>query len=196
MQYLKTEDSAKRKSNTTSVAGAVDPSRMGALRGFLVRPMKLNFGVLREGYTYSIDIVLKNIGLENCRFRIKAPPLSTGLSVNNKPPGAVAAGMSHRVELLLFALANPKDDQAEQAIRNDSQPNPEGDLIHELTITTEVEIFSLPIFGKVLSADEYDQLYRPAQTGIHGHSNLAMILSTQPTAPQNPLKRSVNLSQK
>ena len=119
---------------------------MGALRGFLVRPTKLNFGTLREGYTYGIDIMVKNIGLENCRFRVKAPPLSTGLSVNYKPPGAVAAGMSQQLELVLFALANPKDENevaAGQTLDLGNKPKAqEEDLIHELIITTEVKYSS------------------------------------------------------
>jgi len=194
-KFLRVEHPVKRKSNTTSIAGAVNPSHLGALRGFLVRPTKLNFGTLREGYTYALDITLKNIGLENCRFRVKAPPLSTGLSVNYKPPGTVAAGMSQHVELILFALANPKEEgqQPTEETSNQQQgdnANQEADLLHELIITTEVEIFTLPVIAKVLPADEYDTIFRPEETGVHGHSNLAAILSTQPTAPQNTLKRS------
>ncbi len=176
----------KRKSNTTSIAGAVDPERMGALRGFLVRPTKLNFGILREGHTYGVSLTLKNIGLDNCRFRIKAPPPSTGLTVKFSPPGAVAPGMSHQIQLELFALANPKDT-SEDSQKDSSELS---NLLHQLQITTEVEIFSLPVIAQVLPANEYDSKYSPADTGVHGHSHLAYILSTQPVAPQNPLKRS------
>ena len=139
---------------------------MGALRGFLVRPTKLNFGTLREGYTYGIDIMVKNIGLENCRFRVKSPPLSTGLSVNYKPPGAVAAGMSQQLELVLFALANPKDENEVAAGQTSDVGNKptaqEDDLIHELIITTEVKhnSYNLIIMNPIL-VNKKMSFYKP-----------------------------------
>ena len=205
LQFFQIEDPVKRKSNTTAIAGAAEPTLLGALRGFMLRPRKVNFGVLREGYTYGVNLVMRNIGLDNCRFRIKNPPPSTGLSASYKP-GPVAAGMSQQIQLVLFALANPtdnepndvtKDEATSQAVvANQNSPTQHEDdsddqnrLLHHLVITTEAEIFNVPVLAKVLPANEYDSNYRSSETGIHGHSNLVYIISTEPTAPRNPIKR-------
>ena len=55
------------------------------LRGFLISPDFIDFGILCEGHTYSYPVELKNIGIDSCRFRIAQPPLATGLKVMYKP---------------------------------------------------------------------------------------------------------------
>ena len=37
------------------------------------------------GVTYGTDIEIKNIGIDACRFRIRQPPLGTGLRVVFQP---------------------------------------------------------------------------------------------------------------
>ena len=56
-------------------------------------PDQVDFGVLREGLTYAAKFVLKNVGLDFCRFKIKQPPPSTGLKVVYNP-GPVSYGCS------------------------------------------------------------------------------------------------------
>ena len=113
--------------------------------------------------------------------------------------------MSQQIQLVLFALANPiepktnetpQDVQTSQFSTNQNlltQQDGDADdvetLLHLLVITTEAEIFNVPVLAKVLPANQYDTKYRSSETGIHGHSNLAYIISTEPVAPKNPIKR-------
>lgn len=88
-----TEDPVRRKVNNSSVAGATPSGAeiLARMRGFELLPDRVNFGVLREGNTYSFKVMLKNTGVDSCRFRIKQPPPSTGMKVLYKP-GPVSAG--------------------------------------------------------------------------------------------------------
>lgn len=61
--FMKAEDPVSGKVNTCSVAGASKQ-----LSGFLLIPPKVNFGVLKEGCTYTATVALKNIGMDFCRF--------------------------------------------------------------------------------------------------------------------------------
>lgn len=55
------------------------------LRGFEVIPEEVDFGVLREGSTYIRSFILKNVGIDFSHFKIKQPPLSTGIRVIYSP---------------------------------------------------------------------------------------------------------------
>lgn len=55
------------------------------LRGFEVIPEEIDFGVLREGLTYTCKFALKNAGIDFSRFKIKQPPPSTGMKVVYNP---------------------------------------------------------------------------------------------------------------
>lgn len=68
-----------------SVYGSVDADMTSKLRGFILLPDLVDFGVLREGSTYTYSVVLKNVGVDTCRFKIKQPPPSTGLKVVYQP---------------------------------------------------------------------------------------------------------------
>lgn len=70
-----------------SVAGGnkITPGRVENLRGFELFPPKVSFGVLKEGCTYIHTVIMKNVGIDSCRFKIKQPPLSTGLRVLFNP---------------------------------------------------------------------------------------------------------------
>ena len=82
-QFSTIEEPVRRKVRTSSTS-------LGAsTRGFQVNPSHLSFGILKEGCTYSHCCVLKNIGVDTCRFKIKPPPPSTGIKVIYKP-GAVS----------------------------------------------------------------------------------------------------------
>ena len=75
LQFSEIEDAIHRKVHTSSTMNG------GIVRGFEVQPQCLQFGVIKEGYTYARTLILKNVGIDSCRFRIKQPPPSTGIKV-------------------------------------------------------------------------------------------------------------------
>ncbi|KAM9320419.1 sperm-associated antigen 17 [Gastrophryne carolinensis] len=107
-------------------------------QGFLLLPAAVQFGVVREGYTYAMTVILKNVGAEFCRFRVKPPPPSSGLRVTYSP-GPVAAGMHTRLEVELFAMAIGLE-------------GPEGaaESSHCIQIQSEAETLYLPITANIL----------------------------------------------
>lgn len=74
----------RRRVHTVSVAGG-DQEQVESLRGFELFPPQVSFGVLKEGCAYVYSVMLKNIGIDSCRYKIKQPPPSTGLRVLYKP---------------------------------------------------------------------------------------------------------------
>uniref|UniRef100_A0A4W3H185 Sperm associated antigen 17 n=1 Tax=Callorhinchus milii TaxID=7868 RepID=A0A4W3H185_CALMI len=134
------EDPVRRKVNTVSIAG---PLASGLLRepvrGFELFPREVNFGVLREGFTYAFTVLVKNVGVDSCRFRVKPPLSSTGLRLCFKP-GPVAAGLSTELEIELYAMAIGLE--ATEGV---------GYLCHHLEIQTEAEAMFLPITANILS---------------------------------------------
>ena len=75
----------RRQIKTASVYGSVDLSSISKLRGFVLVPDVVDFGVLTEGFTYTYPVTIKNVGVDSCRFKIKQPPPSTGLNIVYKP---------------------------------------------------------------------------------------------------------------
>ena len=67
----------RRKVQTVSVVG----KNVASMRGFELFPREVDFGILKEGCTYIHSVVLKNVGIDSCRFKIRQPPLSTGMKV-------------------------------------------------------------------------------------------------------------------
>ena len=57
----------------------------GVVRGLEATPQSLDFGTVQEGRSYARSLVLKNVGIDPCRFRIKQPPPSTGIRVIYTP---------------------------------------------------------------------------------------------------------------
>lgn len=54
---------------TVSVAGPLASGVMqGPARGFELFPAEVAFGVLKEGYTYSFTVSLRNVGIDSCRW--------------------------------------------------------------------------------------------------------------------------------
>ena len=80
MQYFAVEEPVRRKVLTSS-----SPAAATKLKGFEVIPEEINFGVLREGTTYSFKFILKNAGIDFSYFKIKQPPPSTGIKVLYNP---------------------------------------------------------------------------------------------------------------
>ncbi|KAG5851573.1 hypothetical protein ANANG_G00053100 [Anguilla anguilla] len=102
-------------------------------------PAEVDFGVLREGYTYSVTVMMKNVGVDSCRFSVKQPPPATGLKVIYTP-GPVAAGMKTDLQVELFAMATGLQD-----------PEEEGAVSYYIQIHTETEILYLPASANILS---------------------------------------------
>ncbi|XP_073407118.1 sperm-associated antigen 17 isoform X2 [Dendrobates tinctorius] len=113
-------------------------------RGFHLLPSMVHFGILREGFTYCTSVILRNIGVDTCRYRVKQPPLSTGLRVSY-PPGPVAAGMQTQLLVEIFAMAVGLE-------------GPEGaaDFSHCIQIQSEVETLHLPVMAIVLTEGVYE----------------------------------------
>ncbi|XP_078415737.1 sperm-associated antigen 17 [Cetorhinus maximus] len=163
------EEPVRRKVNTVSVAG---PIAGGILtkptRGFELFPRKVNFAVLQEGFTYTYTVLLKNVGIDTCRFRVKQPPPSTGLRVCFKP-GPVAAGLATELEIELYAIAIGLES-TEGA----------GYLCHHLEIQTEAEELFLPIIATVLTENVYKN--RPKEFPKGGKAEGVRLISTDPTS--------------
>ena len=51
----------------------------------MLLPEEVVFGVLKEGCSYDITVILRNTGVDSCRYKIKQPPPSTGLRVHYTP---------------------------------------------------------------------------------------------------------------
>ena len=81
------EDPVRRQVYTSSVAGATEngANTLAGMRGFELLPKRVDFGLLKEGNTYSFVVYMKNTGIDTCRFKIKQPPPSTGLKIIYKP---------------------------------------------------------------------------------------------------------------
>ncbi|CAI8050625.1 Sperm-associated antigen 17, partial [Geodia barretti] len=75
------EDATRRKVRTCSTMGVGS----GVVRGLEATPQSLDFGTIQEGRSYARSLVLKNVGIDPCRFRIKQPPPSTGIRVIYTP---------------------------------------------------------------------------------------------------------------
>ena len=50
-----------------------------------IAPKEVNFGTTLEGSVYVHSVLLKNTGRESLRFKVKQPPLSTGLRILYTP---------------------------------------------------------------------------------------------------------------
>ncbi|XP_071995183.1 sperm-associated antigen 17-like isoform X3 [Engystomops pustulosus] len=135
-KFTAVEDPVQRRVRTASTSAHVP-------RGFHLIPSVLQFGVLREGHTYSTSVTIKNVGVDLCRFRVKQPPPSTGLRVTYTP-GPVAAGMERRLGVEMFAMAVGVE-------------GPEGAAEYNycIEIQSEEETLYLPVTATVLTGGVY-----------------------------------------
>ena len=86
-QYQAVEDPVRRKVKNSLTAGSSikGQAQLNLMNGLILLPQEVDFGVLKEGNTYSFTVSLKNTGVDSCRFKLKQPPPSTGLRVLYKP---------------------------------------------------------------------------------------------------------------
>ncbi|KAJ7321774.1 Sperm-associated antigen 17 [Desmophyllum pertusum] len=137
-QFYEVEDPVRRRVHTVSVTGG-DQDHVESLRGFELLPPQVSFGVLQEGCTYIYSVLLKNVGIDSCRYKIKQPPPSTGLRVLYQP-GPVAAGMNTVLDVEIFAVA--------VGVVGESGS---GHVGHHVEIVTETDILYLPVTANILS---------------------------------------------
>ncbi|XP_033120508.1 sperm-associated antigen 17-like [Anneissia japonica] len=157
-KFQEVEDPVRNKTFNSSIAGAKMKgfSDLNKIRGFELYPGQVNFGVVREGCTYTFNVLLKNIGVDSCRFKVKQPPPSTGLNVIYKS-GPVAAGMNVTLQLELYAIA--------VGVKGGSG---QGSIGHHVEISTEVDTLFLPVTADILTAHVYDE-----QCRIHGNISVS-----------------------
>ncbi|NXT79422.1 SPG17 protein, partial [Zapornia atra] len=127
----KIEDPAAGRVNTSSIATRQH------LGSFHLIPPKVTFGVLREGCTYTAAVILKNVGVNFSRFRVKQPPRHTGLRVLYAP-GPVA-GLHVELEVEIFAMV----------IGGEGTGGIE-EISHNIEILTETETLLLPARANIL----------------------------------------------
>ncbi|KAM9301129.1 sperm-associated antigen 17 [Morus bassanus] len=152
------------------VAGRVNTSSLATrqhLSGFHLIPPRVTFGVLKEGCTYAATVILKNVGVNFSRFRVKQPPPHTGLRVMYTP-GPVAAGLQVGLEIEIFAMVIGGEDTGGLE-----------EISHDIEILTETETLLLPVKATVLTNDIYE--CRP-----HGYPKGGMAATVQavPTSPK------------
>ncbi|XP_069722802.1 sperm-associated antigen 17 [Phaenicophaeus curvirostris] len=135
----KIEDPVAGKVNTSSLA-----TTRQHLSGFHLIPPRVTFGVLKEGCAYVTTVTLKNIGVNFSRFRVKQPPLHTGLRVMYTP-GPVAAGLQVELEIEIFAMVTGGEDNGGLE-----------EISHDIEILTETETLLLPVRANILSDDIYE----------------------------------------
>ncbi|KAF1554287.1 Sperm-associated antigen 17, partial [Eudyptes chrysocome] len=128
----KTEDPVAGKVNTSSLATRQH------LSSFHLIPPRVTLGVLKEGCTYAATVILKNVGVNFSRFRVKQPPLHTGLRVMYTP-GPVAAGLQVELEVEIFAMVIGGEDTGGLE-----------EVSHDIEILTETETLLLPVRANIL----------------------------------------------
>ncbi|NXI26848.1 SPG17 protein, partial [Sterrhoptilus dennistouni] len=128
----KIEDPASGKVSISSLATRQD------LTSFQLIPPRVTFGVLKEGCVYATTVIMKNVGVNFSRFRVKQPPPYTGLRVMYTP-GPVAAGLQVELEIEIFAMLFGGKDAG----------GPE-EISHDIEILTETETLLLPVKANIL----------------------------------------------
>ncbi|NXD54358.1 SPG17 protein, partial [Corvus moneduloides] len=123
------------------VAGKVSISSLATrqdLTSFNFIPPRVTFGVLKEGCTYATTVIMKNVGVNFSRFRVKQPPPYTGLRVMYTP-GPVAAGLQVELEIEILAMViGGKDSGGLEEVS------------HDIEILTETETLLLPVKANIL----------------------------------------------
>uniref|UniRef100_UPI003AB0D07C sperm-associated antigen 17 n=1 Tax=Centroberyx gerrardi TaxID=166262 RepID=UPI003AB0D07C len=133
-QFLSVEEPVRRKCRTISL---IDPNSVA--RGFQLLPSSVDFGTLREGASYAVTVVMKNVGVDTCRFSVKQPPPASGLRVVYNP-GPVAAGLQVELQVQLFAMSVVQEGEVE----------PKNYISQHIPILTETDILYLPVTANIL----------------------------------------------
>ncbi|NWV70164.1 SPG17 protein, partial [Malurus elegans] len=122
------------------VSGKVSTASLAArqgLTGFHIIPPRVTFGVLKEGCTYKTTVIIKNVGVNFSRFRVRQPPPYTGLTVMYTP-GPVAAGLQVELEIHILAMVIGENTGGIEEVS------------HDIEILTETETLLLPVKANIL----------------------------------------------
>ncbi|XP_008296225.1 sperm-associated antigen 17 [Stegastes partitus] len=160
--FLTVEEPVRRKCRTISLT---DPSTI--VRGFQLLPSSVNFGTLQEGTSSAITVVMKNVGVDTCRFHVKQPPSATGLRVVYNP-GPVAAGLQVELQVQLFAMCAAEAGEVE----------PKKYISQDVIIHTETDILYLPVTATVLPEKLYD-VWLKEHRGAHKKKSSRVIQPSQ-----------------
>lgn len=68
LQFVAVEVPVRRTVRTSSTPPPASGAVRSVPRGFHLTPAAAQFGVLREGRTYSLTVMMKNIGVDFCRY--------------------------------------------------------------------------------------------------------------------------------
>ncbi|MED6283199.1 hypothetical protein CHARACLAT_006387, partial [Characodon lateralis] len=128
--FLSVEEPVRRKCQTASLANL-----SAVLRGFQLIPSSVDFGMQLEGTYSTVTVLMKNVGVDLCRFNVKQPPPATGLRVIYNP-GPVAAGLQVELKVQLFSMC----DEAELKKY----------VSQDIAIHTETDILYLPVTANIL----------------------------------------------
>uniref|UniRef100_G1NN56 Sperm associated antigen 17 n=1 Tax=Meleagris gallopavo TaxID=9103 RepID=G1NN56_MELGA len=145
--HKKVEDPAAGRVNISSLATAKQH-----LSGFHLIPPQMMFGILKEGCTYAATVIMKNVGINFSRFRVKQPPPYTGLSVLYTP-GPVAAGLQVELEIEIFAMSVGEEST-----------NGFEEISHDIEIITETETLLLPVRANILCCLTSPSPHTPSST--------------------------------
>jgi len=117
-----------------------------------VIPAICRFGPLRGGNVYRTKFILRNLDLCSTRFTAKFPKPPFGETPDNMKiihsPHALAAGMATEIMVEVSALKNGKFET-------------------EIEVVTKAHVIKIPVMGRVLDAESYDQLDAES-VAIHG----------------------------
>ncbi|XP_028331007.1 sperm-associated antigen 17 isoform X4 [Gouania willdenowi] len=133
-QFWAVDQPVRRMCRTVSLA---DPTVI--IRGFELLPSRVDFGTVREGTSSSVTVIMRNVGVDTCRFKVKQPSSITGLRVNYNH-GPVAAGLHVELQVQLFAMRALQTGVAE----------PHTSISEDVIIHTETEILHLPVTANIL----------------------------------------------
>ncbi|NXH35468.1 SPG17 protein, partial [Myiagra hebetior] len=122
------------------VAGKVSISSLATrqdLTGFHLIPPRVTFGVLKEGCTYTTTVIMKNVGVNFSRFRVKQPPPYTGLRVMYTPGPVAGLQVELEIEILAMVIGGKDTGGLEE-------------VSYDIEILTETETLLLPVKANIL----------------------------------------------
>ncbi|XP_077445616.1 sperm-associated antigen 17 [Stigmatopora argus] len=154
--FRSVEDPVRRRCRTISLS---DPNTI--IRGFEVRPPSVDFGLQKDGTSSAVTVVMKNVGVDTCRFHVKQPPISSGLRVKYQP-GPVPAGLHIELIIELYAMCD--------ALAGHTDPAKY--ISHNIVIPTETNIIYLPVTATIVPENLYRFLLR-GQLGFEGSRPMA-----------------------
>ncbi|XP_045921356.1 sperm-associated antigen 17 isoform X4 [Micropterus dolomieu] len=175
-QFLSVEEPVRRKCRTISLT---EPNVI--VRGFQLLPSRVDFGAVQEGTSSAITVLMKNVGVDTCRFHVKQPPPATGLRIIYTP-GPVAAGLHVELQVQLFAMCVVQAGEVE----------PKKYFSQDIIIHTETDIIYLPVTATILPKRLYD-IWLKDNTSAHNKkgSRVRQLSSSLPIerGPIQPCKR-------